>query len=107
MRKLILLSCLLSSMAAAACGHPSKPPQPIAEPQAPPPPPAAASEAATPPPASGDAALVAEAKQFVGELDPQIRKLTVAASEAQWANETDLTPEHEALTAKANEINLQ
>ena len=104
MRKLILLSCLLSSMAAAACGHPSKPPQPIAEPQAPPPPPAAASEAATPPPASGDAALVAEAKQFVGELDPQIRKLTVAASEAQWANETDLTPEHEALTAKANEI---
>ena len=101
MRKLIVLSAWIL---AAACGHPSKPPEPVA----PPAPEATATPPATPaperPPASGDDALVAEAKQFVADLDPKVRKVSVDASVAQWANETDLTPEHEALTAKASEI---
>jgi len=41
------------------------------------------------------------AKQFVAGAQPALRKLIVDASVAQWANETDLTPEHEAATAKA------
>ena len=100
MRKPILLSAWIL---AAACGHPSKPPEPV-----PPPQPGAAAPAPAPQaersPASGDAALIAEAKQFVADLEPTVRKLNVDASLAQWANETDLTPEHEALTAKASEI---
>jgi len=99
-RKPILLSAWIL---AAACGHPSKPPEPV-----PPPQPGAAAPAPAPQaersPASGDAALIAEAKQFVADLEPTVRKLNVDASLAQWANETDLTPEHEALTAKASEI---
>jgi len=87
-------------MLAAACGHPAKPPEP--------PPPAQVSEPAPPPaqpPATGgDDALVAEARRFVAGLDPTVRKLAVDASLAMWANETDLTPEHEAATARASEI---
>jgi peptidyl-dipeptidase A len=64
----------------AACGHPSQPAAPA------------------------DPALAAEAKQFVADLDQTVRKLAVDASLAAWANETDLTPEHEAATAKASEI---
>jgi peptidyl-dipeptidase A len=97
-RKTILVTWLL----AAACGHPSKPPE-AAPPAAPPAPaePTTTGPVAAPP--AGDAALVAEAKAFVAALDPKVRKLTVDASLAAWANETDLTPEHEALTAKAGE----
>jgi peptidyl-dipeptidase A len=51
-----------------------------------------------------DAALVAEAKKFVADADPVLRKLNVEASLAQWANATDLTPEHEAAAAKAGEV---
>ena len=101
MRKLIVLSAWIL---AAACGHPSKPPEPVA----PPTPEATATPPVAPaperPPAGGDDALLAEAKQFVADLDPKVRKVSVDASVAQWANETDLTPEHEALTAKASEI---
>jgi len=100
-RKLIVLSAWIL---AAACGHPSKPPEPVA----PPTPEATATPPVAPaperPPAGGDDALLAEAKQFVADLDPKVRKVSVDASVAQWANETDLTPEHEALTAKASEI---
>jgi len=67
-----------------------------------------AAEQQPPPPAvttagSADAALIAEAKTFVGELEPKLRKLDVDASMAEWTNETDITKEHEAATAKANE----
>jgi peptidyl-dipeptidase A len=51
-----------------------------------------------------DAALVADAKKFVADADPVLRKLNVEASLAQWANATDLTPEHEAAAAKAGEV---
>jgi peptidyl-dipeptidase A len=79
-RKPILLSALLL---AAACGHPANP---------------------TPPPATGDDALIAEAKQFVADVDKTARKMTVDAGLAAWANETDLTPAHEAETARTSEI---
>ncbi|HEX2690155.1 MAG TPA: M2 family metallopeptidase [Kofleriaceae bacterium] len=90
---------LCASILAAACGHPSKPPDPV-------PPKTEAPERAENPPApmTADGALVAEAKQFVADADKTVRKLTVDASLAAWANETDLTPEHEAATAKASEI---
>jgi peptidyl-dipeptidase A len=86
---------------AAACGGSSKPPEPAAvKPTEPEPPPTAVEKQAP----SADDALVAEARQFVAGLDATVRKLNVDASLASWANETDLTPEHEAATAKASEI---
>jgi peptidyl-dipeptidase A len=97
-RKTTLLSALIL---AAACGHPSKPVDPVT-----PKPEAEVIEPPTPiekPAAPANDALIAEAKQFVTALDPTVRKLSVDASLAAWANETDLTPEHEAATAKASE----
>ena len=91
MRKTVLL---VLPILAAACGNKSRP-----EP-APEPPPEKVEKQAP----SGDAALIAEARQFVADLDRTMRKLTVDASEAQWANETDLTPAHETATAKASEV---
>jgi peptidyl-dipeptidase A len=95
-----LLSALI---AAASCGHPAKPAEP------PPPRPQEAEPAPDkaekpPAPPAADAALIAEAKQFVADADKTVRKLTVDASLAAWANETDLTPAHEAATAKASEV---
>ena len=48
--------------------------------------------------------LIADAKQWVKDADPMLRKLTVDASLAEWANETDITKDHEASAAKANEV---
>jgi peptidyl-dipeptidase A len=45
--------------------------------------------------------LIAEAKQYVAQMNEELRKLYVDASQAQWTNETDITPEHEAAAAKA------
>jgi peptidyl-dipeptidase A len=50
-----------------------------------------------------DAALISDAQQFVKDLDPKLRQLIVDASLAEWANETDITKDHEAAAAKANE----
>ncbi len=47
--------------------------------------------------------LVSEAQAFVRDIDPTLRKLAVQAAMAQWANETNITKEHEAAAAKANE----
>ncbi|HEX8109621.1 MAG TPA: M2 family metallopeptidase [Kofleriaceae bacterium] len=94
MRKTALL---VLPILAAACGNKPKP-EPAPTPEPPP------EKVEKQPAPSGDAALTAEAKQFVANLDKTIRKLTVDASEAQWANETDLTPAHEAATAKASEV---
>lgn len=52
-------------------------------------------------PEPAEAALVAEAKSFVAAMDAELRSLYVNASVAEWANETDITPEHEADTSKA------
>ena len=90
---------------AAACGAnkpetvPAPPPSgaaEVAQPEAPPAP-------AQPQP-SADDKLVAEAQQFVKDADPKLRTLMVDASLADWANETDITPEHEAASSKASEI---
>ncbi|HEV7559812.1 MAG TPA: M2 family metallopeptidase [Kofleriaceae bacterium] len=60
--------------------------------------------APAPPPSPDDAKLVAEAKKFVADFQEPLRKLIVDASVAEWANETDITKEHEAATAKAGQI---
>jgi peptidyl-dipeptidase A len=51
--------------------------------------------------AANDEALIAEAKKFVADMNEELRKLYVDSSQAQWTNETDITPEHEAAAAKA------
>ena len=53
------------------------------------------------PAGAADAALVAEARRFVAEMDADLRRLYVNASVTAWANETDITPEHEAAAAAA------
>jgi peptidyl-dipeptidase A len=98
-RKTILLATLIL---AASCGKPAQPADP-ALPPAEPGPTGAAAEKAQQPAAGADAALVAEAKQFVANADATVRRLAIAASQAAWTNETDLTEEHEAATAKASE----
>jgi peptidyl-dipeptidase A len=55
----------------------------------------------TPPPPSDDA-KIAEAKQFVADADRDLRRVMVAAAEAEWTQETDETDAHEAAAAKAN-----
>jgi peptidyl-dipeptidase A len=45
--------------------------------------------------------LIADAKPFVTKMDGELRTLFVNASLAAWANETDITDEHEAASAKA------
>ncbi|HEY0482558.1 MAG TPA: M2 family metallopeptidase [Kofleriaceae bacterium] len=94
MRKTTLLPLVIL---AAACGQPSKPAEPVPAPEPPP-------EKVERQPPAADPALITEARQFVADADKLVRKVTVDASLASWANETDLTPEHEAATAKASEI---
>jgi peptidyl-dipeptidase A len=79
-------------LAAAACSKKKEPPP------APPPQPAVAPDQAK------NDALIAEAKQWVKDMDPKLRKLQVDASVAEWTNETDITKEHEDATAKAGEV---
>src|SRR5262249_21959074 len=55
-------------------------------------------------PAPDDTALIAEAKQFAASVDTELRKAFVDASVADWGNQTDITPEHEAASAKAAEV---
>jgi len=98
-RNTILVSLLLT----AACGAkkpetvPAPPPNggdtPIAQP----------AEAAKPA-VTADAQLVAEAKAFLTSADAELRRVLVAASQAEWANQTDITPEHEAAAAAANRV---
>ncbi|MFT3696879.1 MAG: M2 family metallopeptidase [Kofleriaceae bacterium] len=80
----------------AACGS-KKEDKP---PPAPPPPPTQGSGSAN----AGNDKLIAEAKQWVKDADPKLRKLIVDASLKEWDNETDITPDHEAATAKASEV---
>lgn len=94
MRKTKLLPLIL---AAAACG--GKP----AEPAAPtlPSPGAGPTTPGEPSAPAGNAALVAEARAFVAQMDGELKKLYVDASVAAWANETDITDAHEAAAAVA------
>ena len=52
----------------------------------------AARRSQTPPAGTSDAALIAEAKQFVEATDKELRRLLTDASVADWANQTDITP---------------
>jgi peptidyl-dipeptidase A len=53
------------------------------------------------PSSPADDALIAEAKKFVADMQEPLRNVMVAASEAEWTQETDITPEHEAAASKA------
>jgi peptidyl-dipeptidase A len=100
-RNLALISLLV------ACN--SKPPVTV---PAPPPsggdpvvvdPPTEAPKPAEPPvPPQNDVALVAEAPQFIADVNKEIKRLSIEASLAEWANQTDITPAHEDAAAKAN-----
>jgi peptidyl-dipeptidase A len=89
-------------LALAACGGKSTPtkqptPTPVAD---------AAPEAVAPEPikpAAPPPPTVDEAKAFVAQVDTDLRAVTVAQSEADWANMTDITPEHEAASAAAGQ----
>ncbi|HEU0034274.1 MAG TPA: M2 family metallopeptidase [Kofleriaceae bacterium] len=98
MRKTLLLPLIL----AAACGPKNPTPVPA------PPPTGGGDNVATEPakpqppaPTNTDDALIAEAKAFVASTDQELRKLMVDASVTEWANETDITPEHEDAAAKS------
>src|SRR4051812_44328171 len=51
---------------------------------------------------ANDDALIAEAKKFVADMQPELTKLMVDASQAAWNNETDITPAHEEAASKAS-----
>ncbi len=50
---------------------------------------------------AADDPLIAEAKKYVADMNDELKKLYVDASQAQWINETDITPEHEEVASKA------
>jgi peptidyl-dipeptidase A len=79
-----------------ACG--SKTPEPVSLPE--PGPEAGEGTGEAPSAAAAQTALIAEAKRFVAEMDADLRTLYVNASVAAWANETDITPDHEAAAAR-------
>ncbi|MDX2089356.1 MAG: M2 family metallopeptidase [Kofleriaceae bacterium] len=96
MRKLFVIPAFL----AAACSSPAKPDT------TPPPNPGGGGGGEVTPPTSdvapatnNDAALIAEAQQFVADMDKELRKVYVDASQAAWTNATDITPEHEKAEA--------
>jgi peptidyl-dipeptidase A len=100
-RNTVLLLFLLLLALATACGS-SKPDAVVMPPnEGPTPDNGSKSPADKPPPVDPDAALATEAKEFVAQTDGELRKLYVDASVASWANETDITPEHEEAAAKA------
>ncbi|MDQ3297428.1 MAG: M2 family metallopeptidase [Myxococcota bacterium] len=98
MRKTFLLPLFL----AAACG--------ASKPETVPAPPPSGGEPTTDitpvakPAVDVDAQLITDAKAFVTATDAELRKVLVAAAEAEWANQTDITPAHEEAAAKANRI---
>ena len=91
-------SILLPLILAAACGSPQAPPPAPALPPAPDP----HAELPAPSVVVNDAAKLDEAKRFLAAADAELMKVVVAGSEAQWANETDLTDAHAAVAARAN-----
>ena len=52
------------------------------------------------PPAGSDAALIQAAKPFVAAVNQDLRKLYVDFLAAEWANQTDITSEHQAAARK-------
>ncbi|HTL33818.1 MAG TPA: M2 family metallopeptidase [Kofleriaceae bacterium] len=93
-----------SILVLAACGGtkpqtvPAPPPNPTPDVVQPTP-----TAVAPTPPANNDAQLIAEAKQFVADTDKELRQLMTDQAAADWTNQTDITPEHEAAAAKMSE----
>ena len=80
-----LLAVVSLSLLASACGGDKKPvakptPKVVVDP---------------------DAALIAEAEAFIQLTDRELMRLNVAASEAEWAKQTDITDAHQQAAAKA------
>jgi peptidyl-dipeptidase A len=99
---------ILVVLLAAACGGPTKP-EPVPAPPPKPEPTPAPTPTPTPAPVDNSAALIEQAKKFVADADVGLRKLFVTNAEADWANQTDITPAHEEAATKtaealANEI---
>jgi peptidyl-dipeptidase A len=90
---LVLVSC--------AC-PPEKKPEPVA-PKVTEVKPEPTPEPVKPPEPSADDKLIAEAQAFIKNADGQLRTLEVEQSLAAWANETDITDEHQAAASKAGE----
>src|SRR5688572_19024362 len=90
---------LASLLLCVACG--SSQPEPVSAPAAVDGQPAGADPSGVAASTVDDGALINEAKAFVKEMDADLRTLYVNAAVAAWANETDITPEHEAAAAKA------
>jgi len=88
---------LLALILAAACGS-SKPAANVPVE----PPPNVDTQPSVPATPPGPDPLIAEAKQFVADTNTEMTRLFVAASVAEWANETDITKEHGAAAAEAN-----
>src|SRR4051812_36327437 len=97
MRKALFAAVVVT----AACGGPKKPDVVAAPPSGSDMVVPAKPEPMPTPPQNSDEALINEAKKFVADMQPEIRKYTVEASLAEWANETDITPAHEDAAAKA------
>ncbi len=82
----------------AACGS-TKPPPPKPAPS--PEPIATVEPVPVPPPVPPDT-RAADAKVFLANADKELRRVLVAAAQAEWANETDITDAHEAAATAAN-----
>ena len=52
-------------------------------------------------PPDPDVALIAEAKAFALQTDRELMRLNIAASQAEWDKQTDITDAHEQVAAKA------
>ncbi len=97
-------SKLLPLILFAACGGSNKPaPAPVPDQTSPGETTTPAQEPAAAPAPANTEALVAEAKQFAAHVDAELKRLYTEASVAEWANQTDITAEHEAASAKASE----
>jgi len=86
---------LLLSILAAACSKKAKEAEPT---------PDRGSGSAVVKAEADDTALIDEAKKFLADSDKELRRVLVAAAEAEWANQTDITDAHEAAAAKANGV---
>ena len=58
-------------------------------------------------PMQDDAALIAEARQFVADATRSSASCTSTRRVAEWANQTDITPEHEAAAREGRRSNGQ
>src|SRR5437870_3127163 len=95
--RIILPGLLMLALAACGGGHPKTDTTATLPPPEPPKPAEATPAPAAPTPTPE------EAKAFVAQLDVDILKLWVEQQHADWAKQTNITPETEAASAAAGE----